>query len=206
LTGTDDYGQRSRQAARQAAGDDSFVAMSLRGALQMAYPSDDAYYVLCGGNPLELGVYGGDADLGQVGQVICLLALIAVIAWYFRFWLLGSLGPWALWLRRNEAFLRYRERETQFAWEWKGLVCAYVVVPLLLWGLAWLTLSRPVQMLVATPWHLLTGVYVSVLVGGMVIVCLNRIMAMLLAAFVAFAVGPELMRRLTSRRISHTPS
>jgi hypothetical protein len=183
LAGMDDLGQRCRAACRQAVGEDLLISLSVRSALQIAYPSDDVYYVVCGGNPLELGVYGDMADLGVLGQNACLLLLVAAISWYFRTWLLDSFGAVMLWLRRNPVFIQYRERETAVTWDLKGLLCSYVLVPLVLWALAWCTLSKPAQMMVATPWHLLGGVYISVLVGGTAIVCLNRFISLLLIRF-----------------------
>jgi Fe-S cluster assembly iron-binding protein IscA len=250
LEGTDAYGDRCRRATADVLApvdwgkkdawilNASTIESSLKLAIQFAYPNDDLFYLVAAGDPLQLyGLFGfarsseGNHVLAIAREIIWLLIwllLACLVLRGLRTWILVFLGRWLLLLRWNPRFKHYYEKQTRF--DWKGAALAYVLTPLGLWGVAWYTLSPHLELMMPTPYHLLAGVFTAVVLGGTLILCMNRLVAIFLirlewdlektwldeilglilgvvllryfgndyasiAAFVAFAIIPEVMNR-----------
>jgi Fe-S cluster assembly iron-binding protein IscA len=188
LTGWDDYGVLSRRLALDALDPfpggtfgtaDTFMNLTI----SVGYPSDDIFLLLASGDPLGIGVLEEwDMDrstpLHYFGWLVAWFAMLAILLLVLRFMVLDTLGGSMLFMRGHDRFRRYFNSQTQA--NRTSLALGLVLVPLLKWAWEWWNLKPPADLLMTSPWRLLAGVYMSVLFGGLIILIINRTLAVVL--------------------------
>jgi len=192
LTGWDDYGDKTRQVAlqvldplpgRSQGSFDLYIQM----ALEVAYPSDDIFLLLASGDALKLGTLPGwdimdrSQPLFFVIWFLLWLLMLAVFMFLLRCAFLDTLGGQLLFMTNHERFRAYYNAQTRT--NWKALAIGVVLVPLAKWAWEWWKLAPPNEFLMPTVFHLLAGVYMGVLAGGLIILLINRLVAVLLIRF-----------------------
>ncbi len=148
------------------------INLSSTVSVAIAYPNDDLYHLVFGAqDPLRLCALGG---FWWLSIVLVPLGVIGLRAWIF-----DLIGPYMLLLNENnKRFARYRKTQRQF--EWLSFAVGYIVAPFVLWKMAPDSLPDPLAVLVPTDYHLLAGVFASVVLGGSVILFINRLVALVL--------------------------
>jgi hypothetical protein len=193
LTGTDGYGQRCRRLVPQVLSPPAWfpdwkeprrvLVEYIQLALTSTYPNDDLFYLAGGGDPFGLLAHEDDPTQRDdwFVKLLFLFILLPMVTIGLRDLLLIVLARWILRLGDNPHYQAYQE--WQYRFDWRGAGIAYLITPLSLWGITWLTLKPPLTLLVPTPWHLLAGVYIALILGGTLVLSLNRLVAILLLRF-----------------------
>lgn len=181
LAGWDSAGVQARQAALQVFEPDR---LRLQAALTLAYPSDEVFKTLASGDALDLVTLRGwdfldrSATLANLAWLLGWFLFLAVAAFLCRAVILDTVGARLLRLSGHDLFRAYYD--TQTSKHAKGWLLALLVIPLAKWAWDWWRLKTPHALLMPTPLHLLAGIYMSVLAGGLLIATLNRLVAVVL--------------------------
>jgi hypothetical protein len=181
LTDWDPAGTKARHVALSLFGRDR---LQVQMALTIAYPSDEMFKALASGDALDLVTLRGwnFVDRSQPLENLVWLAgwfvFLAVFAFIFRAVVLDTLGARALRMTDHDRFRTYYDSQTSK--DVKGLLLAFLLIPLAKWVWEWWRITPPYELLMPTPFHLLAGVYMGVLAGGLLIATINRLAAIIL--------------------------
>jgi hypothetical protein len=180
LTGTDRNGQACSKAEVKLPN-----VKLVFGALQLAYPNDDLYYLLASGDPL--GVYpffshdNMDRGVYYVAVLMAMLALTWLVGLGVQSGLRWFAAPLVLRKSVRPLWKKYCEGRGEGPF-WLSLLSMFAFA-----GVGYLTAPWSLPELIAVqigePWQVYYGALMATMMGGLLIASCRRIIALFLIAF-----------------------
>jgi hypothetical protein len=180
LTGTDRHGQACCQAEAKLP-----AVKLVFGALQLAYPNDDLYYLLASGDPLSVYPFFRHDEMADsvyyVGMTIAMLTLTWLVGLGIQTGLRWIVAPLVLRKATRPLWQKYCEGRGEGPF-WLSLVSTFLLA-----GVGYLTapwsLPELIAVQIGTPWQLYLGALMATMMGGVLIASCRRVIALFLITF-----------------------